>query len=208
MPYVNSELAPSLKEFALQIRHLGEVSLRFHEVSVDAAKQYACLFEGNSLVVGVLCSAQITQDLIIESFLQDKGDKVRQLVEFKPRDENEPLDLIALGRFLGDVFVKPSLARKALEQAQSALEQHIAIIQQLTSTLEQLVAQYSQDQQRYQYLAPAIRLLQSYSNVMLLPIVLLDPKEELFALNPKLIKLTKNMKSGLKVIAHMRKKCA
>lgn len=109
-----------------------------------------------------------------------------------------------------DLWGKCSKAQAEIKQAQSALEQHIAIIQQLTSTLEQLVAQYSQDQRRYQYLAPAIRLLQSYNNVMLLPIMLLDPdeKEDLFALNPKLIKLTKDMKSGLKVIAQMRNKCA
>lgn len=66
MDSVKHLLEPPLEEFAVRIRHLGEARLRFHEVSVDAAKQHAGLFEGNSLVVGLLCSAQITQDLIPE----------------------------------------------------------------------------------------------------------------------------------------------
>lgn len=78
---------------------------------------------------------------------------------------------------------------------------HAAIIDRAATTLEDLLASYRKDRANNQHLVGAIRVLLTYNHVLLLPLSLFDPNEDIlsteFKFNPKFLKFTEELAAGL-----------
>lgn len=196
------DITPYAQELMQKIRAMGNARIRFHEASTVAAKKHDSLFEGESLVVGFLSTAELSYETIVNEFIQEADNKLNSL-SLVDEDDDDPLGIIR-GSAIKN---RGNEICKSIIDMQSKLDKHIEVIELATSKLNQLVELYSQDKNRYQYLTPALRLIQSFSNVFVLPISLLDPEQEFFVLNPQLVNITDDLREAIYCIEILNKKC-
>ena len=196
-----NDITPYAQKLMRKIRAMGNARIRFHEASTVAAKKHDSLFEGESLVVGFLSTAELNYETIVNEFIQETDNKLNSL-SLVDEDDDDPFG------FRGSAIKnRGNEICKSITDMQSKLDKHIEVIELATSKLNQLVELYSQDKNRYQYLTPALRLIQSFSNVFLLPISLLDPEQEFFVLNPQLVNITDNLREAIYCIEVLNRKC-
>ena len=190
-----NDITPYAQKLMRKIRAMGNARIRFHEASTVAAKKHDSLFEGESLVVGFLSTAELNYETIVNEFIQEADNKLNSL-SLVDEDDDDPFG-----------FRGSAIKNRGNEICKSITDKHIEVIELATSKLNQLVELYSQDKNRYQYLTPALRLIQSFSNVFVLPISLLDPEQEFFVLNPQLVNITDNLREAIYCIEVLNRKC-
>ncbi len=157
----------------IELQSLEHATQHFNDVCLAAAND-------SKLVVGALPSSLDTLSMGILA-IEYADQKFKVLLESKLHDAYD--------------------IKESAKAFRKKIAPYAEIIDMAATTLEDLLASYREDRANNQHLVGAIRVLLTHNHVLLLPVSLFDPNEDIlsteFKFNPKFLKFTEELTAGL-----------